>query len=192
MRLRLSSIDIGLSSGRVQSFMAQVVREGDVFEYEFGLNDKLRHVPLMGERGEITHAYAYARFRNGGYVFEVLPRADIDAVMNKSKSKDKDGKISGPWKTNYEPMARKTMVRRLAKYVPLSVEFARAVALDEVALRGQSQNLDVANIDTHTGEIAESEFSLVSEEEEGTSFGTTHATDGKQKDESLAGSGQQR
>lgn len=146
-------VDLARRSGNIESIMAQVVREKDTFEFEFGLSEKLRHVPSTSERGEITYVYAYARFTNGGYAFEVMSRADVDKVMAKSKSRDSAGNVVGPWATDYEPMARKTVIRRLAKYLPLSVEFAKALTLDEMAAAGAPQGLDVSKIDVATGEI---------------------------------------
>lgn len=141
-------IDLARRSDKVKSLMAQVVCEGDDFEYEYGLNEKLRHVPGLDNRGEITHAYAYAQFTNGGYAFVVLTKSDIDRARAKSQAKD-----NGPWMTDYEAMAQKTAVRRLSKWLPLSVEFAKTVELDEKAANGLAQSLDITKVDTSTGEI---------------------------------------
>jgi recombinational DNA repair protein RecT len=124
------------------------VRENDEFQYEYGLQEKLRHVPALSARGDIKYVYAYATFTNGGYAFVVLSKADVDFYRSRSKASD-----TGPWTTDYEAMAQKTAVRRLAKWLPLTVEFAKAVALDEIATNGQAQNLDLGRIDPETGEI---------------------------------------
>jgi recombination protein RecT len=140
-------IDLARRSDRIKSIMAQVVREGDLFSYEYGINETLKHVP-GDRRGEITHVYGYAKFTNGGYAFVVLTLEDINRTRLRSKSKD-----SGPWVTDFEAMAQKTAIRRLAKWLPLSVEFARAVELDERAAAGLAQGLNLEAIDKDTGEI---------------------------------------
>ena len=42
----------------------------------------------------------------------------------------------GPWVTHFEEMAKKTALRRLFKYLPVSLEIQRAVVMDESNERG--------------------------------------------------------
>lgn len=128
-------IDMARRSGQIISISARAVRLGDEFNYRFGLEEDVTHVP-SDEAGDaaITHVYAVARLRDGGVQFEVMSRQQIEAVQAQSKSKD-----SGPWKTHWEEMAKKTVIRRLFKYLPVSVEIQRAVTLDESAEAGVSQ-----------------------------------------------------
>lgn len=139
-------IDLARRSGNIVSIVAQAVRTGDVFEYEFGLNEKLRHVPALDGRGEITHFYAYATFTNGGHAFEVMTLEDVELIKARSKSRDKAGNVVGPWETDFEAMGRKTVIRRLSKYLPLSVEMQKALHVDEVASTGSPQNIGVDKI----------------------------------------------
>lgn len=128
-------IDLARRSGQIISISARTVREGDEFSYKFGLEEDIHHIPSdeAGE-GAITHVYAVARLRDGGVQFEVMSNQQIGAVQAQSKSKD-----SGPWKTHWEEMAKKTVIRRLFKYLPVSVEIQRAVTLDESAEAGLPQ-----------------------------------------------------
>lgn len=119
-------ISLARRSGEVRSICAHVVYAADKFEFAYGLHEKLEHVPAMGDRGKAIAVYAIAHFKDGGYAFEVMFNADIEKIRLKSKAKD-----SGPWKDFTEEMWRKTAVRKLAKYLPLSVEFQRAAGLDE-------------------------------------------------------------
>lgn len=125
-------IDLARRSGEIVSINAHVVREGDDFSYEYGLDEHLRHVPSEDEHGDITHAYAIAHLKGGGHVFEVMTRKQIDEVRAMSKSGN-----YGPWKDHFEAMARKSVIRRLSKYLPMSVQMAMAVDTDEKADRNE-------------------------------------------------------
>jgi len=103
----------------------------DDFMYAFGLNPRLEHIPAVdetGSRGEVTHVYALYKLVNGGYGFEVMSKTDIDRHAEKySKSFASD---FSPWRTDYESMAKKTVIKRLLKYAPLRTDVIRAVNTD--------------------------------------------------------------
>ena len=119
-------IDLARRSGEIRSIEAREVREGDLFEYEFGLEPKLRHIPADGERGAATHYYGVAHFKDGGHYFEVLPVSEVEKYRKRSAAGSK-----GPWQTDYAAMAKKTVIRRMAPYLPLSTEAAQAIDADE-------------------------------------------------------------
>lgn len=144
-------IDLARRSGQIVSIAAHAVRERDDFVYAYGLDEKLHHIPAIGDRGEIIAFYAVAHLTGGGHAFEVMSRSDVDAIMRKTQSKG----AYGPWKDHYEEMGRKTAIRRLSKYLPLSIEFSTAAALDGMAEAGESQNLESA---------LEGEFSIIPED----------------------------
>ncbi|RSB59087.1 recombination protein RecT [Atlantibacter subterranea] len=122
-------IDLARRSGQIVSLSARAVHENDTFSYAYGLEEKLEHVPCEdGNPGSITHVYAVARLKDGGVQFEVMSKAAVDKVRALSKSSDK-----GPWVDHYEEMAKKTAIRRLFKYLPVSIEMQRAVNIDEKA-----------------------------------------------------------
>lgn len=122
-------IDLAYRTGQVQMIQAQVVREGDYFEYQYGLEPKLIHRPGHDDRGEITFIYGVFRLANGGYGFEVSNKADMDSFAEKY-SKSFGSKYS-PWTENYEDMAKKTVIKRALKYAPVSVDFQKALNADE-------------------------------------------------------------
>ncbi|QHD50018.1 recombination protein RecT [Vreelandella aquamarina] len=128
-------IDLARRSGQMVSLQSHAVYEGDEFEFEYGLNEKLKHVPTRGEKGALIAVYAVAKLVGGGHQIEVMWREDVEAVKQASKA----GK-SGPWVDHFEEMAKKTVIRRLFKYLPVSVEMQRAVALDEQAESGAQDN----------------------------------------------------
>lgn len=106
---------------------AQTVYESDEFEYQLGLDPVLRHKPMMtGNRGRPIAYYAVARLKGGGSAFTVMSPADIEANRQRSKAKD-----DGPWQTDYDEMAKKTCIRRLAKLLPKSTELSQALLQDE-------------------------------------------------------------
>lgn len=124
-------LDIARRSGQIVSISARTVHENDTFSYEFGLHEELKHVPASGERGNMTHVYAVARLKDGGIQFDVLSRLEVDKMKSQSKASR-----NGPWVTHYDEMAKKTAIRRLFKYLPISVEMQRAVNVDEGADAG--------------------------------------------------------
>ena len=125
-------IDLARRSGEVTKVEARVAREGDYFEYEYGLTPKLVHRPDPSGKGEITHVYAIAWLRGSDPIFEVMTREEVEKVRRRSKAAD-----DGPWITDYEAMARKTVVKRLCKYLPLSPEAEAVVEADNLRDVGQ-------------------------------------------------------
>lgn len=136
-------IDLARRSGQIVSIAAHEVCQNDEFELVYGLDEKLNHTPAMGERGEIVGFYAVAKLKDGGHCFEFMSRHQIDQIMRASQSKGG----YGPWKDHYTEMGRKTVIRRLAKYLPLSIEFQTAAALDGLAEGGKDQHLDTLDGD---------------------------------------------
>jgi len=121
---------------------SDVVYENDEFEFNKGLETKLSFCPaLTGERGEIIGAYAMARIclPNGNtiHVPEFMPKSEIDKVMASSKSASSS---SSPWRSHYDAMARKTVIRRLFKYTPINEEMDAAITVDEMADRDAQDN----------------------------------------------------
>lgn len=116
-------IDLARRSGQVVSIAAHAVRKDDLFVYEYGLHEELKHIPAEGDRGDITHFYAVAHMKDGGHAFEVMTRKQVEKIRDQ-------GNKNPVWSEHFEEMGRKTAIRRLAKYLPLSVEFATGIAQD--------------------------------------------------------------
>lgn len=130
-------IDLARRSGQIVSIAAHAVRAGDEFRYSYGLDEELHHVPGDDDNAPITHFYAVAKLVGGGHAFEVMSRSKVDGIMHATQSRG----AYGPWKDHYEEMGRKTLIRRLFKYLPISIELAKAVALDEAAADNRGQGL---------------------------------------------------
>lgn len=123
-------IDLAYRSGDVESISAHIVYANDEFEYEYGINPNLKHVPALSDRGEAIAAYAVVKLKNGGTMFEIDSLANIrDFAIKKSVSFSAG--YSSPWKTDFESMALKTMVKRVLKYAPISTDFQRGLSNDE-------------------------------------------------------------
>lgn len=121
-------IDLAYRSGEVKSVQAHEVYENDVFEYEYGLEPKLKHVPAKTNRGSVTHYYAVFTTKDGGFGFEVMSIEDITEFARKfSKSFNS---ATSPWKSNFDAMAKKTVLKQVLRYAPLKTEFVRGMAQD--------------------------------------------------------------
>ena len=108
---------------------AHEVYENDTFDYELGLHPRLVHRPVLEERGEVRLFYGFFRMVNGGFGFEVMSRADMDAY-SREHSESIESSFS-PWKDSYVQMAKKTVIKKALKYAPLKSDFRRALSTDE-------------------------------------------------------------
>lgn len=122
-------IDLAYRNGSMQTIQAQAVYENDYFEYEFGLEPKLVHKPVSSDRGDLIYFYGIWKSTTGGFGFSVMSKADVDEYA-KTYSKAYDSSYS-PWKTNYEEMAKKTVIKQALKYAPIKTDFQRALSTDE-------------------------------------------------------------
>ena len=160
-------IDLAYRSGEVSVIQAHTVYENDVFEYELGMDPKLRHVPAKADRGEAVAYYAMFKTKDGGYGFEVM---SVDDVQRHAQRYSKSyGSGSSPWRSNFDEMAKKTVLKRALKYAPLKSDFVRGVAQDETikaelsdamyavpdetVFEAEGEEVSSAAVDTETGEV---------------------------------------
>ena len=157
-------IDLAYRSGEVSVIQAQVVYSNDDFSYSFGLNPELKHIPAKSDRGDAIGVYAMFRTKDGGYGFEVMSMDDVRAHARKfSKAYG-----NGPWQTNFEEMAKKTVLKRVLKYAPLKSDFVRGMAQDEtiktelsedmysvpgVVIEAEDVEYSDVEVDVSTGEV---------------------------------------
>lgn len=120
-------VKLAWQSGQIASIAAETVREGDEFAVYYGSERRIVHArpPLGTKRGLALGWYALASFKDGGEAFVVLDRDEVEAIRARSRASK-----SGPWVTDYDAMAKKTCLRQLAKWLPLSPELASALAAD--------------------------------------------------------------
>jgi recombination protein RecT len=114
-------------SGELASIDAQLVHEADRFTYRPGIDEVPIHEPdWFGERGKVVGAYAVARLKTGAACVEIMSRQQIEQVRSVSRARD-----NGPWLAWWGEMARKTVVRRLAKRLPMSTDIEAEFERDE-------------------------------------------------------------
>jgi recombination protein RecT len=147
-------IDLARRSGNIESIYAHAVYSNDTFEYEYGLHPKLVHKPAMTDRGEFIGAYAVAHFKDGGYQFEFMPKEEIEKRRKRSKASN-----NGPWVTDYEEMAKKTVIRHMWKYLPISIEIQQQATQDGVVRK------DITSEPEHVEYIEGEAFEVPVEEE---------------------------
>lgn len=126
-------MDLAYRSGRVESIQPRVVHKGDKFSFSYGTKPKIEHVPCDNP-GEPAWYYAIAFMKGGGFDFEVMSAEQIEK-HRRQFSKQKDTSYN-PWNSAREAMSLKTVIRRLCKRLPASVELTKAVMLDEYVEAG--------------------------------------------------------
>lgn len=132
-------IDLAYRSGEVELVQAQMVYANDKFECCYGLEPKLVHVPADGERGEAVKVYAMFKTKSGGYGFEVM---SIDDVKKHAKRFSQSYSSSySPWTTNFEEMAKKTVLKKVLKYAPMKSDFVRGLVQDETIKSDISEDM---------------------------------------------------
>ena len=122
-------LDLGYRSGDIAIIDAQAVHQNDFFEYEYGLEPKLKFKPALTDRGPVIAYYAMFKTKAGGYNFLVMSKEDIE--KHKNQYVDNYSSKYSPWNTNFDSMAKKTVLKQVLKYAPKKSEFAKAMASDE-------------------------------------------------------------
>ena len=168
-------VKLARRSGEIATLGAEVVYERDRFDYELGLHPRLEHRPFEGDDddddpGPLTHCYAVVEWRGGGAQFVVVPRRVVHKqhrARSDSWRSEKSRRFS-PWETDTAAMWRKTAVRVLEPFLPLSTEVRAAIQAAEglsyelegdqiVPVTTASQARDEV-IDYDTGEIVEGDI----------------------------------
>lgn len=128
-------INLAIRSGHVRHIDARVVYEGDEFDYQLGTEPRILHKPKLGGaklQQQIIAFYAVAHLDDNAVGFEIMSKDEVDAIRGRSRAKD-----DGPWVTDFEAMGKKTVVKRLAKFLPQTPEMIAAVELDNRAESGE-------------------------------------------------------
>jgi recombination protein RecT len=145
--------ELVLRSGRFSKIEIHEVRRNDDFDASFGRDGRLHHRPdWFGDRGPIVGWFAYALQHDGTEQFEVLSFQQAQEHAEKYAEKDrKTGEIKGLWAKDFNAAAQRTVFLRLAKWLPKSVEFERAISVDDTITRtplgSTVRDVDVIRVD---------------------------------------------
>ncbi len=141
----------GLARLAIEEGLAKKIDTMCVFENdEFGWDDRVlppkpKHKPcgLLQERGKLIGAYCVMTLPDGSQKWEVMTLAEIHHVRNKSKSKD-----DGPWKTDENEMARKTVWKRASKMLGIrpGSKMAKATDIDDAVEAGDIEAIDLPEV----------------------------------------------
>ena len=154
-------LELAQRSGKIKTLYAHEVRENDVFDIDYGLNQTLTHKPLLkGSRGEVIGYYAVYHLDTGGNSFVFMTK---DEVLEHAKKFSKTFKY-GPWQSDFDAMAKKTVIKQLLKYAPLSIEMQRAVTSDETV---KSQISDDMSLVSNEADSLEVDYEVKEEAPEG-------------------------
>lgn len=119
-------VELARRSDEILSIAARVVREGEEFHVHYGSHAGIEHefdmAASTADPSNIVAVYAIAKLRGGGEQFDVMTKDEIEAIRAKSRAGN-----NGPWRTDWAEMAKKTVLRRLCKLLPLTVEAREAL-----------------------------------------------------------------
>lgn len=181
-------------SGEVSKINAFVVHENDHFKVSYGFDEDVEHIPpgLDKPRGKAIGAYATAVLKDGSRLLEVMSLEEIEAVRKVSRAAN-----NGPWVQWWGEMARKTVMRRLSKRLPMSTDVEELIRRDDAlvapedapapaltviegnaapaskldALESQIEDAEEAEVvEPETGEVVEVEHEGRSDEQHGDQF----------------------
>ena len=129
------------NSGDLLSIAAHVAYDKDEFTYLLGDDEKIEHKPSLSDRGKPMLVYAIAKTKDGGIYREIMTVEAVEKVRAVSKAAK-----SGPWVSWWDEMARKTVLRRLAKRLPMSSDLDDLIRRDDDLYEfGQDQPKAVAS-----------------------------------------------
>ena len=132
-------ITLALRSQQVKKIIARAVYAKDTFHYSFGLEETLEHVPSSEEDpGPLIYVYAVATLDSGEKQFDVMSQTDVEKTRKRSRAGS-----AGPWVTDYDAMAKKTVVRRLCKFLPKSTELAQVIEREDRFEQGGDDVIDL-------------------------------------------------
>lgn len=132
-------VELARRSGEIAAIDAAIVRQADIFHVLRGTEPSINHVPDLeaptpadpGDKANpVTHVYAVARLRNGQRQFEVMTFEEVERIRGRSRAGN-----AGPWRTDWHEMAKKTVLRRLSKTLPLTVEVRELIEMEDAAER---------------------------------------------------------
>ena len=147
-------IELLRRSGQLKDIYAYSVYENDDFEITYGLDRNLIHKPNLENKGNFLGCYCVAILKDGAKAFEYMTKEEIETHAKKfSKTFG-----NGPWKTDFEAMSHKTVVKKMLKWLPLSVEFLENIEKDDKSFKvTETKNAEDIEIIESDGDIINAE-----------------------------------
>ena len=138
---------------RISTITSGIIYEKDEFEYQEGLEPRMIHRPAMfgKPRGEVIGVWTIATMKDGGKIFKVMDKEAVMAIKNLSKAKNT---ADSPWNSNKDPekwMWRKTCLLQLAKLLPKTPDFQKAIEKDM-----DGEGIEVPDLDADGPAVAAS------------------------------------
>jgi len=136
-------------TGSVKNIYAYPVYKEDDFEVTMGTRIQILHKPRFASK-DILHFYAVAILPDGSTQFEVMTADQVNEIRERSESYKafKEGKITKcTWVSDYSEMGRKTVIKRLSKYVPKTEQWEKvsnAIDVDNSDYRPTYGQIDFA------------------------------------------------
>ena len=141
-------IKLALQSGLISKFDAELVCENDEFDYDCGTLKRFKRADVHPDktkrmsRGEIYAVFVICTFKDGTQKMELMSFDDVDAIRKRSKASG-----GGPWVTDWAEMAKKTVFKRMSKWLPRSAELQQAIEADEDTIEISSPARHVGGVD---------------------------------------------
>lgn len=118
-------VTLALRSPRVSKVEAFTVYANDTFRLNNGEVEHIVDNPF-GDRGDVIGYYAVCQFNDGVKKYEVMSKKEVEDVRKRSRAGN-----NGPWVTDYNEMAKKTVFKRLSKWLPVTPELTAAIQKDD-------------------------------------------------------------
>lgn len=124
-------VELAMRSGKVNFITSDTVREADTFEIHKTMDgDSYSFSPARKNRGDIDGFFAALRFTDGVVATKYMTVEEVEAFRD-NYSAYYNAKKAGPWKTSFEGMALKTVMKSLLRSVSISTELDNAVGVDD-------------------------------------------------------------
>jgi recombination protein RecT len=114
------------NSGEISTWSVQAVYENDTFDFCLGDEEHITHKPNLANRGKLIAVYSIVTMKDGEKSREVMSVEDVLAIKARSRSGN-----SGPWVSDFAEMAKKTVIRRHSKRLPLSTDIDGVLKEDD-------------------------------------------------------------
>lgn len=145
-------LELARRSGQVKTIHAFIVYANDTFKIKYGFSPRIDHIPSTENRGDFKCVYAVATLKSGEKQFEMMTRQEVLQIKDRAKKSEDD--LQTIWEDNFDEMARKTVIRRLFKYLPVSLEMNHAIGLDEQWERAEQDNDGVIESASQTNVVS--------------------------------------